>query len=706
MKTQVRTHFSGIVRHLYFVRCCCFFFGLILLRLCVVLGCAATRQPAPPTIAQAESTTDEKIGPLQLRDIGFDQVLEVFERWTGKTVLRPQSLPATTLTLNLKEEVTKEQAIRAVETLLSMNGIALTPLDDQFLKVTALNAAKVEAPELITGSTLGLRPSGRLASKLFKPKFLRVAEFMPQVAGLINGAIAGAPVIFEKANTALITDSISNLQRVENLLLQLDQPDVSGMHPKFYTLTHAKASEVVGKLHSILSGAQQSQLGSATNYNADDRTNQIVLFSDPQQYPVFDDLIARLDVRSGQDTRNELIYLKHATAKDVATILTQLVTGQNSATRNAGADSIRRNPLASSTQPNLTATSSLSAQQEQVSEPTNQFSPYLTVLPEERSNALVVSGTVDDIRLISEMAAKFDVLLPQVRIEVVIAEVTLDDNDTTGISALGLQVSGDKLIGFSGSLPGLSVTNGTVTRPDASASSGTGITGPWDLAAQITLGATPRKTNTNILSVPNIITTHNREGRIFVGEQVPVISGYLNTGTSGTTAGGVGSGYLSTVSSKDIGIQLVVKPLIGADGSVQLAITQDVNDILGYVTIDGNSQPIVGRRSTDSFVSARSGEIIVLGGLQRTSLSHSTNRLGPIPILGDLLGARTREKTRTDLVFFLRPTILVNTPADNNSAMAQVEQFPKAHRDEVKKMLQPKPLAMPPASPAAATQKK
>lgn len=169
-----------------------------------------------------------------------------------------------------------------------------------------------------------------------------------------------------------------------------------------------------------------------------------------------------------------------------------------------------------------------------------------------------------------------------------------------------------------------------------------------------------------------------------------MISSYLNDNSSvgGNTIGG---GYRSTVNSKDIGIQLSVKPLIGNDGSVQLEIKQEVNDILGDITIDGNPQPRIGKRSTESFVTAQSGEIIVLGGMQRTSESRSTSRLGPIPIIGDLLGSRSSEKTRTDLVFFLRPIILTNTSADNAPALERVEQFPVEQRDQVKSVIAPRP---------------
>jgi general secretion pathway protein D len=667
------------------------------------LGQAATRAQtpvAPPSasaFAPAATPRDERVGPIKLHDVGIDQILELLERWSDKALLRPQQLPAATLSLTLKDEVTKAQGLRAIETLLNLNGIAVTPLDENFLKITPANTAKSEAPELITGSTLALPPSGRIASKLFKLKFLRVTEFMPQVGALLNSAF-GAPAVFEKANAALITDSLTNLQRVETLMLQLDHADSSGLEPRFYTLRYAKANDVVNKMKAMLTGVPQSQLGTATNYTADDRTNQIVLFCDPEQHPLFDKLIARLDIKSGQDTRNETISLKHAAAKDVATLLSQLVAGQNSAARGSGQEAARINVAANvAPAPNPTPSGAVPPTPVRVDarslafETVNQFSPLLTVLPEERSNSLVVAGTDDDLRLIRELVARIDVLLAQVRIEVVIAEVTLTDNSTTGISELGLKIEGDKLTGFSASLPGGSIKDGMVTRPDPAVGKAVPVTGPWDLAAMITIASTPRKNNTNILSVPNIITTHNREGRIFVGEERPMISSYLNDSLStNTSTTGVGAGYRSTVTSKDIGISLTVKPLIGSDGTVQLDIKQEVNDVLGDITIDGNPQPRIGRRSTESFVSAKSGEIIVLGGLQRSTQSRSTSRLGPVPIVGDLLGARTREKTRTDLIFFLRPVVLTNTDKDNSAAYEQVEQLPKDPRKELKKLLPPK----------------
>ncbi|HTL66023.1 MAG TPA: secretin N-terminal domain-containing protein [Lacunisphaera sp.] len=658
---------------------------------------AASPPAAPPATPQAAATPaalpDERatatIGPVKLRNETIDQVLELLERWTGRTMLRPPTLPGGSYNLTLDEGTTREDAVRALETLLTLNGIALTPLGEKYYKVTGLNVARAESPLFIEGRARDLPPSGQIASKLFQPKFLRISEFLPQIAALLNPGLGAAPVMFEKSNAALVTDSISNLQRVEALLERLDHSEISANATKFYSLHSAKASDVVGQLHTLLGGALQMQLSAATSYLADDRTNQIVLVADPDQVPFFDDLINRLDVKSDPNTRNEVIFLKNANAPELATLLTQLVQGKNQAARQSGTEGARG---ASSTAPGSGPPSAPVSQQPAaagtmpgLAGSSQEFSDFLTVLPEPRSNALVVSGTVDDIRLIRDLVSKVDVRLPQVRIEVVIAEVTLGDEATSGISELGLRVAGNRLVGFSGAAAGVDVTNGTLTN---------GAGGGTDLAADIRLFTTPRKNNTTILSVPTIITTHNKEGSIFVGEQRPVISSYLNDASAAN--GNVGSGYRSTVTEKDIGIELTVKPLIGIDGSVQLEITQDVNDVLSEITIDGNPQPVIGRRTTKSFISAKNGEIIVLGGLQRTSRQHTTNRLGPIPFLGDLFGTRHRADTRTDLVFFLRPYVLTNTSIDNAEALHRIDAGPQ--RDAVHRALNPSvaPVEPPP----------
>lgn len=670
------------------------FFSLVV----VLIATAQAQETSPAATATIESPVQypvsslltpavakEELGQLIMRDDNLAQVLDLIERWTGRTILRPQSLPSTTYTVSLPNKVTKGEALQALETLLNMNGVALTPMGDRFIKASALNLVRSEAPLLIEGSSLELPPSGSIAAKLFQLEFLRVTEFVPQASTLLNQALGAAPIVFEKANAVLITDSVSNLQRIETLLFELDRPILAGVVSKSYTLEFAKASDVVNKLRTLLSGSLAAQIGTSTTYQADDRTNKVILISDPRQQAFFDTLIAQLDIRADPNTRTDVIKLNNAKAEDVATLLSQLVTGQTAAARTAGQDPNARR--ASGTRPPPPAAANTpAATLVQNAAAAETFSSLLTILADERSNAIVVSGTADDIRLLRDLVAKIDVLLAQVRIEVVIAEVTLNDASSTGVDSLGLRIENNKLTGFLSSGPGAAI-GGIGTDGPAGFATSTGY--GQNLTAAIGLSTTPRKDNTTILSVPTIVTSHNKVAEIFVGETRPIITGSTSTASGSVT----GLTTSSTVTQQKIGITLKVIPLIGPDGSVQLEIEQRVEDVIGFVRIDGNEQPRIGERTTNSFVSARNGDIIVLGGLQRQSNSKTTSRLGPIPFIGDLFGSRSRSKTRTDLIFFLRPVVLTNTAIDNADVISRLDENPQG--EAIRAVIDARPSAAP-----------
>jgi general secretion pathway protein D len=637
----------------------------------------AQTAPAPA------AASDELVGPIKLADADIDTVLGALEIYTGRTILRPQALPTATYTLKLNKPVPKSEAVTALETLLSLNGVGISPLGDKFLKIVALAQVKTEAPEMLDGSTLGLPASGRIATKLFQLEFLRVNEFVPQITPLMSPGVANGMVSLDKANAVLITDSVSNLQRVELLLRQLDRPSSNGLTPKFYPLSFAKASDLVNRLRAIFQGPLQSQLGTATSFNADDRTNQVILLADPRQQPLFDELIAKLDVKGELNTRNDVIYLKHAAAKDVASLLSQLVSGKNSAAEKSGSATLRPGQVpavATGQAAGAAPPANLPAALAGISMPSDEFSTMITVLPDERSNAVVVSGTVDDIRLIRELVEKVDILLAQVSIEVIIAEVTLSDSDKTGISALGLTVGQNplgttKIIGFDKT----SVAGWDIT---------TGVVDPLSFTAAMTDAG--KKSNVKILSVPNVMTTHNKEAEIKVGQQQPIITGTNYTPTSASTNGVTTQ---SQVTYKDIAIDLKVTPLIGDDGSIQLKISQEVNDVIGNVKIDSNDQPIIGTRLATSFVNVQDGQMIVLGGLQRTKHDVNRNKIGflaEIPIISQIFGGRTKTDERTELLLFIRPHVI--PPAEGLSdTRKSIDQ--QSNRDQIDAYLTPKPAA-------------
>jgi general secretion pathway protein D len=138
---------------------------------------------------------NDKVGPISLHDDTIAQVLDLLQRWTGKTVLRPQALPPNLYTLNLPAGATRSEALLAIETLLNLNGIAVIQQGDRFLKVVPNNVAKSESPSLITESTLTLPASGRVASKIFILKHANGQEVVTQIASMLNTTLATLSLI-------------------------------------------------------------------------------------------------------------------------------------------------------------------------------------------------------------------------------------------------------------------------------------------------------------------------------------------------------------------------------------------------------------------------------------------------------------------------------------------------------------------------------
>ena len=185
------------------------------------------------------------------------------------------------------------------------------------------------------------------------------------------------------------------------------------------------------------------------------------------------------------------------------------------------------------------------------------------------------------------------------------------------------------------------------------------------------LNTARRNTEVTILSTPTLVTTHNQEASINVAESRPVITA--------TQSDNFGSPSLrSSVQFRDIGIELIVKPLIGPNGIIQMEIDQKVESVVDTVSIDGNDQPIIGKRQAKSFLSVADQELIVLGGLQQidnTKIRGRMTFLGEIPLLGKLFRSRADEQTKRELLIFIRPEILLTTDDAYSNTLNNIERL-------------------------------
>lgn len=615
----------------------------------------------PSNIIEAEDPRmREVVGLIRIPEMGTNEVLEMLENFTGKPILRQQTLPAVKITFFSQEAMTRGEAITAIESLLSLNGIAITNVGDAFLKAIPSSIVNAQVPRVWEGSTLDAMPSQTIYEKIFELDFLTPEEASTILQPLMS---QGSPISFAKSNFILITDALINLQRIERLLPVLDKPAELKTKMLFFELQNIEAQDVVRRLQTIIAGPLKRQLENNTSVEADERTNQLLIFTHPSNEELITNLIERLDISVAPSTATKVYSIRYAEATEVVSIIDQIVSGQREVRMETGGANDAAAQAARERASQLRQLNQAAANVR--ADASNlQFSSFLTIVPDERANTIVANGTHSDLRYLEQLIQEIDTLLAQVRIEVVIAEVTLGDDDTRGIDSLGFSYSGT---GFDVDFNDPTSTSTFSPGEFYGVTFGDGISwGPDEaFSFEVILNSIAENTNAKVLSAPTIVTTHNKEATVSVGQEQPVITG--------TTTSDLSSG-LSTreqVQYRDIKLELKVTPLIGSDGVVQLEIEQQNQSITGTVLVNGNAQPIIGTRTANSYVSVKDRGLIALGGLQSLTSRETRSRmaiLGKLPVLGDLFSRTQTESERTELLIFIRPTIIRNAEDADSDA--------------------------------------
>ncbi|MBT6463386.1 MAG: hypothetical protein HOK49_12695 [Opitutae bacterium] len=624
--------------------------------------------PAEPTIVE--------LIPLALVDSETHEVIKLLEELTGKLSIRAQNLPNVKLNFNAEgngQEITLDEAILVIESLLSLNGITITGLGDneKFFRVLPAAGVNAQVPDFIQPEKVEELPaSQKIYSTYFKLDYLTVEQALPKIQPFLTPGV-GTTVIFEKSNSFLCTDALLNLQRVRTLLDDIDQP-ADFVELKFFNMEHMDASEMKQRFDGLAQGPLKKYLEGNTVIEADERTNQLMVLTHRSNLPILEKIISQLDVNVEPRTKSKVFKVMHAQAKEVEALINQVISNQqsvrNQASRKSGS-SIRSGnsptkPTTTAAKPATPKPTSVSASSK-LSDKNLQFSDFVIIVADERSNAIVASGTQSDIDYIGDLIEQIDVLLPQVRIEAIIAEVSLTKNMKRGIEAFKTNFNINQTLG-EGQTTNNSSENFTF---DLMTGALSGISGRYSL--DFVWQAAKSSSNVRVLSSPAILTTHNQEAVINVSESRPIIT---STQSSSYTAG-----YASSqVQYRDIGIQLKVKPLIGQNGVIQMEIEQKIEDVGEMVSVNENEQPVIMKREANSFVSVGDQEVIIMGGLQSLRTSDTDNRSGPfgqIPIIGALLGSRAKEGNVKELIIFIKPHVVNTVDAASKLAQDRIEKL-------------------------------
>ena len=618
---------------------------LLLLGLAPLAYAQNNSVPLEPTIEDPDAMIDL----IVLTDETAIQVLELLEQLTGKIILRRQDIPATKINFNSRGPLKKSEAILALESLLSLNGVMLTDMGGRFLKAVPASNPSSQVPNMIMGSTLDKESSQQIYAKLFKLNYL-VAD--QTTTGILSPFLSpnNNLTIFPKSNAYLITDALINLQRIESLLAEMDKPEKVREEIEFIKLEYIQASDMQSQLSTLIEGSLKSYLQGNTKVTADERTNQLIIVTHPANLTIIQSVIDNIDIDAAPLTASEVYQLKQAKAEEVVKIIDEIITGQRKSREEDAKTSsteirIETTPTAETTTATLNNANNASL----------QFSDFVGLSADERTNAIVAYGTQQDLKTIEALIQKIDIPLPQVRIEAIITQVALSEDQNSGLKKFTVLFDGDGSF-TSNNGTNLSLTNDNVLSQIATTDPY--ITGNFSIDGILELAE--QDSDIKILSTPSIVVSHNEEGVINVSESRPIITGSSSNLTTSSTTTNV----RSSIEYRDIGIQLEVTPLIGADGSVQMEIQQSADQLsLEKSEIDNNELPIIGKREANSTITVQDGQIAVLAGLQQNELNDTATYfplIGRLPILKQLLSSKSKKFNRTELIIFIRPTIVRN----------------------------------------------
>ena len=599
-------------------------------------------------------------------------------------------------------------------------------------KIVPEAEAKQQGMPVVTGA-VGVG-GDRLVTAVYILKYESATQLVNVLRPLItpNNAIAAVPT----ANALVITDYAENLKRIDRIIASLDVTPAG--EPIVVPLHNASALDLVPMLSRLLADNAPGAGGVA------DAQQRVTLVADPRSNSVLvrgenaarlarvRALIGELDTPGRSGGNISIIYLKNADAVRVARTLRALFSGGADTGELAPATSLAPNVsgLGTSTTPaaNPGGAPAVAGSGLSGGNAASLAASGVTIQADAANNALLVMAPEPLYNNIRAIIEKLDVRRAQIYVEALVVEVSADkaaefgiqwnlldanklNNGATQVGGgtnFGTRGTGTNIIdaqanlGSLGQGLNLGVIRGTINIP------GLGTITNLALLARA-LGS---DANTNILSTPNLLTLDNEQASIIVAENVPFITGqYAQTGTTSTVT------PFQTIERKDVGLILKVKPQITEGGSVKLTIYEEVSRIEDTTNAAGI---ITNKRSLESTVMVDDGQIIVLGGLIQDSFTDGTNKVpvvGDVPVLGQLFRYDNRRRIKTNLMVFLKPTVVRTSSAGGaltgdryDYLIGEQQRLAPGPRffwpDQTEPRLPPitappPPVATPPAPPAA-----
>lgn len=599
---------------------------------------ASAQAPAPaPAPARNEA--------LNLQGADLRAFIQDVSRATGSTFIVDPRVQGN-VTISSEEALSPSDLLGVLLVTLRAHGLVAIPAGNGTYRVVPDDTAAQQPASAGAEDGQGF---ATMVVPLRNVDARTAAETLKPLVGR-GGVVAPTP----QGNSLLIADYADNLRRLRGLVGQIDQ-DRSDI--RIVTLRNSAAREiaaVVGQLMAVPGGPEGARSG-GLSVIAVDSSNSLMLRGDPVAVERMALIVSDLDDRAATSGDVRVVRLQHANAEQLLPVLQQII-GQP-VTDGAG-----------------DTTAAATAAPAAGAAPPGARRTHIARVP--GANAIVISADAETQRSLTDVIRQLDTRREQVLVEAIVVEISDGAAKNLGVQFMFAGKDGNipfAATNFPGSGTGILPLAAAANTDDDAEPGSTeallrqaalqsllgnpggllGFGGSNDDALfGLIINAVKSDSASNLLSTPSILTLDNEEARILVGQEVPI--------TTGEVLGDSNSNPFRTTTRQDVGIQLEVRPQINAGGGITLFLRQEVSAVAG--TISSRSDDLIlNKREIETTVLVDDGNIVVLGGLLDQGDQMSVDKipvLGDVPGVGGLFRNKRRESSRTNLMVFIRPTIL------------------------------------------------
>ncbi len=595
---------------------------------CLILICSS---------AVSQTNDAAKTWTPNFKDADILEVINFVQQATGQSMVIDPRVKGT-ITVMTAQPVNEEKLYDLFLASLSVHG---------FTAVEVNGIVRVLPDREVRSSALPFQQSSseadRYVTAVISLNNVAANQVIASIRPLVGQNAQLAP--YQGSNVLIMVDTAANVARIRELVEQLDK--AATPETEVIRLDYANAEELVRTLTQLERSEAANNQAAATKLQivADKRSNAVLVTGEGRQRARVKELIQELDRPQLQNGGSRIVYLEFADAANIAQLLNSVA--QNEAKQNPDAAAAPGGARGDTT---------------------------AAIVADPDTNALIITSDVESANNLVALAKGLDVQRAQVLVEAIIVEISDEVGKNLGVQWLFRNDDG----GFAGNFKPNDPANAVLGDIVGGALDDDREQGLTDLAGALvqlggqSIGVGRLKdgadllalidmlyvtSGANILSTPNIITTDNNTATISVGEAVPFVTGsFTNTGTGGSGA----QNPFQTIDRNNVGTTLEVTPHVNGGNKVALDIVQEVSSISPKT---GAADLITNERRIETSVIAGNGETIILGGLIRDNVIQRETRvplLGSIPVLGHLFRSQSTSVQKTNLLVFIRPTIIRN----------------------------------------------